>query len=156
MTSVGYWIIGIIAIFMFGTLMSARISPREKALISLRDRAKKMGFILRLIPAPQWIQHKTRSGKVGGMVAYYSLILPESTHALVQARLVNSQLIVEKGEPKLQDLVLDSRLKGVFAIEIQSNSVGVFWDEEEDLHAEQLETLKSALLSCANKVYSSF
>lgn len=152
MTNTGYWIIGIVAIFMFGTLMSARISPREKALISLRERAKKMGFILRLIPAPQWIQHKTRSGKVGGMVAYYSLILPESTHALLQARFVEGRLVIEKGESKRQGFVLDSRLKGVCAIEIQSNSVGVFWDEEEDLHGEQLETLKSVLLACANQV----
>ena len=152
MTSAGYWIIGIVAVFMFGTFMSARISPREKALVNLRDRAKKMGFILRLIPAPQWIEHKTRSGKVGGMVAYYSLILPESTHALVQARLVDGRLVIEKGEPKLQNLALDSRLKGVFAIEIQSNSVGVFWDEEEDLHGEHLDTLKSVLIACANKV----
>ncbi len=152
MTSAGYWVIGIVAVFMLGTFMSARISPREKALISLRDRAKKMGFILRLIPAPQWIQHHTITGKVGGMVAYYSLILPESTHALVQARLVDGRLVVEKGEPKLNGFVFDSRLKGVFAIEIQSNSVGVFWDEEEDLHGEQLETLKSVLLACADQV----
>lgn len=148
----GYWVIGVVAVFMLGTFMSARVSPREKALINLRERAKKMGFMLRLVPAPQWIRHTTRSGRVGGMVAYYSLILPESTHALVQARLVEGRLVVEKGEPKLEGLVLDSRLKGVFAIEIQSNSVGVFWDEEEDLRGEQLDTLKSVMLACANQV----
>lgn len=152
MSNTGFWIIVVVAVFMFGSFMSVRISPREKALGEMRDRARKLGFLPRLIAAPEWIQHKTASGKSGGMVAYYSVVLPQSTHPLMQARVVDGRLKVEKGALVLQDVVLDMRLKGIQALEIQSNSAGFYWDEEVDLRGEQLETMKSVLVDFAEQL----
>ncbi len=152
MTNAGYWIIGLVAVFMFGTFMSARISPREKALGNMRERAKKMAFIPRLIPAPLWIEHTTYSGKPGGMVAYYSIVLSDAKHALVQALVVDGHLNVLKGEPILQGEPIGSNLKGIQALEIQSNSAGFYWDEEADLSGEQLESMKNALISFADRM----
>ncbi|GAC1379552.1 MAG: hypothetical protein NVS3B3_22200 [Aquirhabdus sp.] len=152
MSNTGFWIIVLVAVFMFGSFMSVRISPREKALGEMRDRARKLGFLPRLIAAPEWIKHKTYSGKPGGMVAYYSIVLPQSTHPLMQARVVDGQLKVEKGSPVLQDVVLDPRLKGIQAREIQANRAGCYGDEDVDLHGEQLETMKSVLVDFADRL----
>jgi hypothetical protein len=150
--SIGFLIIGAVVVFMLGTFMSARISPREKLQGELRDKARKIGLQPRLIPAPLWIHHKNYQGKPGGMVAYYSVVLPEATHALVQALVVDGALQVVKGEDSLQGYVLAGNLKGIIAIEIQSNSAAFFWEEEEDVYGEQLETMKSALIAAAERV----
>lgn len=152
MSNTGFWIIVVVIVFMFGSFMSVRISPREKALGEMRDRARKLGFLPRLMAAPEWIKHKTNSGKPGGMVAYYSMVLPQSMHAHMQARVVEGRLQVEKGVNILQDVVLDTRLKGIQALEVQSNSAGFYWDEEVDLHGEQLETMKSVLVELAERL----
>lgn len=152
MSNTGFWIIVLVAVFMFGSFMSVRISPREKALGEMRDRARKLGFLPRLMAAPEWIKHKTNSGKPGGMVAYYSVVLPQSMHPLMQARVVDGRLKVEKGSSALQDVVLDTRLKGIQALEIQSNSAGFYWDEAVDLHGEQLEVMKSVLVGFAEQL----
>jgi len=148
----GYLIIGVVAIFMLGTFMSARISPRERLEGELRDRARKIGLLPRLMAAPQWIHHQNYQGKPGGMVAYYSVVLPDATHALVQALVVDGVLQVVKGDDSLQGYLLAGNLKGIIAIEIQSNSAGFFWEEEADLHGEQLEAMKSALIEAAARV----
>ena len=152
MSNTGFLIIVIVVVFLFGSFMSVRISPREKALGEMRDRARKLGFLPRLIAAPEWIQHKTYSGKAGGMVAYYSVVLPQSMHAHMQARVVDGRLKVEKGVSILQDVALDPRLKGIQALEVQSNSAGFYWDEDVDLHGEQLETMKSVLVDLAERL----
>lgn len=152
MSNTGFWIIVVVIVFMFGSFMSVRISPREKALGEMRDRARKLGFLPRVIAAPEWIKHQTNSGKTGGMVAYYSVVLPQSMYAHMQARVVDGRLKVEKGVNVLQDLVLDTRLKGIQALEVQSNSAGFYWDEEVDLHGEQLEAMKSVLVELAERL----
>lgn len=150
--NIGTLIIGLVALFMLGTFMSARISPRERLQGELRDKARKIGLLPRLIAAPQWIHHQNYQGKPGGMVAYYSVVLPDATHALVQALVVNGALHVVKGDEALQDYALAGSLKGIIAIEIQSNSAGFFWEEEEDVHGDQLESMKSALIDAASRV----
>jgi hypothetical protein len=152
MSNTGFWIIVVVIVFMFGSFMSVRISPREKALGEMRDRARKLGFLPRLMAAPEWIKHTTYSGKPGGMVAYYSIVLPQSMHAHMQARVVDGRLKVEKGINVLQDVVLDARLKGIQALEVQSNSAGFYWNEEVDLHGEQLESMKSVLVELAERL----
>jgi hypothetical protein len=152
MSNTGFWIILVVIVFIFGSFMSVRISPREKALGEMRDRARKLGFLPRLMAAPAWIQHKTSAGKAGGMVAYYSVVLPQSMHAHMQARVVDGRLKVEKGVSVLQDVAVDPRLKGIQAIDVQSNSAGFYWDEEVDLHGEQLETMKSVLIDFAEQL----
>ncbi len=148
----GYLVIGVVAVFRLGTFMSARISPRERLQGELREKARKIGLLPRLIAAPQWIHHLNYQGKPGGMVAYYSVVLPDATHALVQALIVEGALQVVKGDEGLQGYVLAGNLKGIIAIEIQSNSAGFFWEEEADVHGEQLELMKLALIDAASRV----
>jgi hypothetical protein len=152
MSNTGFWIIVVVIVFMFGSFMSVRISPREKALGEMRDRARKLGFLPRLIAAPEWIRHKTSAGKSGGMVAYYSVVLPQATHAHMQARVVDGRLKIEKGNNVLQNVILDPQLKGIQALEVQSNSAGFYWDEDVDLHGEQLEIMKSVLVEFAGRL----
>ncbi|MDN5512501.1 MAG: ammonium transporter, partial [Acinetobacter sp.] len=40
-------------------------------------------------------------------------------------------------------------LKGIYAIDMQANCVGLYWDEESDLRATQLEDIKTYLQSLA-------
>lgn len=152
MSNTGFWIIVVVIVFMFSTFMSVRVSPREKALGEMRDRARKLGFLPRLIAAPEWIRHKTSAGKPGGMVAYYSVVLPQATHAHMQARVIDGRLKVEKGLIVLQDVALDAQLKGIQALEVQSNSAGFYWDEEVDVRGEQLETMKLVLVDLAGQL----
>ncbi len=40
-------------------------------------------------------------------------------------------------------------LKGIYAIDMQANCVGLYWDEESDLKATQLDEMKAYLLALA-------
>ena len=40
-------------------------------------------------------------------------------------------------------------LKGIYAIDMQANCVGLYWDEEADLKATQLEDIKAYLHALA-------
>jgi hypothetical protein len=142
--STAYWIIGFIFIFVVGSIMGLRVSPREKALGQTRERARKMGLHPRLIAAPEWIKHTTPSGKAGGMVAFYSVILPTAQLPLMQALVKDQQLVVQLGSPVFNHEPLD--LVGIYAVEMQSNYVGIYWDEEADLHGQQLEKMKDTLI----------
>lgn len=142
-----YWIIGLIILFMLGSVLNVRVSPREKALGQLRERARKMGLNPRLIAAPAWIHHQTPSGKSGGMVAFYSVMIPDGKMPLTQALVKDQKLQVERGNQTLNQQPLT--LYGAYAVEMQSNYVGIYWDEEADLHGQQLDVMKETLLRLA-------
>lgn len=147
MSSTAYWIIGFIILFILGSIMGLRVSPREKALGLMRERARKMGLHPRLMPAPAWIHHISPSGKPGGMVAFYSILLPEAQLPLMQALLKDKQLQVQTGKAQFNHYTLD--LEGIYAVEMQANCVGMYWDEDADLHGTQLEKMKSDLMQLA-------
>ena len=42
-------------------------------------------------------------------------------------------------------------LKGIYAIDMQANCVGIYWDEEADLRATQLDEMKAFLHSLAER-----
>jgi hypothetical protein len=149
MSASAYWIIGFIVVFILGSILGLRVSPREKALGEMRDRARKMGLHPRLMPAPAWINHTSLSGKPGGMVAFYSILLPEARMPLTQA-LVNAQkLQIKTGNLQFNGQFID--LKGIYALEMQANCAGLYWDEDADLHGEQLEKMKNTLMSFAQQ-----
>lgn len=147
MSHAGYWITGFIILFVLGSILGLRVSPREKALGQMRERARKMNLHPRLIAAPAWIKHTTPSGKAGGMVAFYSVLLPEAQLPLMQALVVDNKLKVQVGNPRFNDYSLD--LVGVQAVEMQANCVGLYWDEDADLHGQQLEKMKNDLMILA-------
>lgn len=108
----------------------ARQSAR-KALGLMRDKARKIGLHPRLVPAPEWTKIPIASENRASMVAYYSVLIPEARLALMRARVVDNQLNVVAGDTKFNHSTI--ALKGIYAIDMQANCVGVYWDEESDL-----------------------
>ncbi|XID74534.1 ammonium transporter [Alkanindiges sp. WGS2144] len=149
MSTTAYWVIGFIIIFILGSILGLRVSPREKALGQMRDRARKMNLHPRLIAAPDWIEHISPSGKPGGMVAFYSVLLSDARLPLMQALVEQQKLRVRQGNTQFDGQVID--LKGIYALEMQANCVGMYWDEDSDLHGSHLEKMKTILMSLAQQ-----
>ena len=61
MENVGIWVAIVIIVFVFGSIVGLRVSPREKALGLMREKARKIGLHPRLVAAParlkfRWLQ----------------------------------------------------------------------------------------------------
>ncbi len=147
MENTGIWVAVVIIIFVLGSIFGLRVSPREKALGMMRDRARKMGLHPRLVVAPDWTKVPMATENRASMVAYYSVLIPEARLPLMRARVENQQLKVIQGDDKLNDSPI--ALKGIYAIDMQANCVGLYWDEESDLRGTQLEEIKTYLHSLA-------
>ena len=150
MTSTAVWVIVPIVLFVLGTVLGVRVSPREKALGELRDRARKMDLHPRLVPAPAWTGHLASNGQAGGMMAYYHMVLPDARLPLLHAKVVDGRLHVLKGDLALEGRALD--LVGAQALDMQSNSIGLYWDEAADLQGTALDRMKQTLLTLAQDV----
>lgn len=147
MENTGIWVAVVIVIFVLGSIFGLRVSPREKALGIMRDKARKMGLHPRLVAAPEWTKIPMASEKRASMVAYYSILLPEARLPLMRARIVDQQFALVHGDEKFKNFPI--ALKGIYAIDMQANCVGLYWDEESDLRATQLEDMKALLTSLA-------
>ena len=147
MENTGIWVAVVIVIFVLGSIFGLRVSPREKALGMMRDKARKMGLHPRLVAAPEWTKIPMASEKRASMVAYYSILLPEARLPLLRARIVDQQFALVHGDEKFKNFPI--ALKGIYAIDMQANCVGLYWDEESDLRATQLEDMKALLISLA-------
>ena len=147
MENTGIWVAVVIVIFVLGSIFGLRVSPREKALGMMRDKARKMGLHPRLVAAPEWTKIPMASEKRASMVAYYSILLPEARLPLMRARIVDQQFDLVHGDEKFKNFPI--ALKGIYAIDMQANCVGLYWDEESDLRATQLEDMKALLISLA-------
>jgi hypothetical protein len=147
MENTGIWITVFIIVFVLGSIFGLRVNPREKALGIMRDKARKMSLHPRLVAAPEWTKIPMASEKRASMVAYYSVLIPDARLPLMRARVVDQKLELVYGDDKFKDLPV--ALKGIYAIDMQANCVGIFWDEESDLRATQLEDMKAYLHSLA-------
>lgn len=147
MENTGIWVAVVIIVFVVGSIFGLRVSPREKALGMMRDKARKMGLHPRLVAAPEWTKIPMASENRASMVAYYSILLPEARLPLMRARVVDEKLDLVHGDSKFKDFSI--ALKGIYAIDMQANCVGLFWDEESDLRATQLDDMKALLASLA-------
>ena len=147
MENTGIWVIGFIILFVLGSILGLRVSPREKALGMMREKARKMGLHPRLVAAPDWTKIPMASSSRASMVAYYSVLIPDSRLPLMRARVEDQQLKVVQGNDKFNALPI--ALKGIYAIDMQANCVGLYWDEESDLRATQLDDIKTYLQSLA-------
>ena len=147
MENTGIWITVFIVVFVLGSIFGLRVNPREKALGIMRDKARKMSLHPRLVAAPEWTKIPMASEKRASMVAYYSVLIPDARLPLMRARVVDQKLELVYGDDKFNDLPI--ALKGIYAIDMQANCVGIFWDEESDLRATQLEDMKAFLHSLA-------
>ena len=149
MENTGIWVAVIIVVFVLGSIFGLRVSPREKALGLMREKARKIGLHPRLIAAPEWTHVPMATEKRASMVAYYSVLIPEARLALTRALVNDGKLQVVQGEQKYNDLPI--ALKGVYAIDMQANCVGLYWNEEVDLRATQLEEMKTYLHDLAQR-----
>lgn len=147
MENTGIWVIGFIILFVLGSILGLRVSPREKALGMMREKARKMGLHPRLVAAPDWTKIPMASSSRASMVAYYSVLIPDARLPLMRARVEDQQLKVVQGNDKFNALPI--ALKGIYAIDMQANCVGLYWDEESDLRATQLDDIKIYLQSLA-------
>ena len=147
MENTGIWVVGFIIFFVLGSILGLRVSPREKALGLMREKARKMGLHPRLVVAPDWTKIPRASESRASMVAYYSVLLPNARLPLMRARVVAQKLQLVHGDDKFKDLPVV--LKGIYAIDMQANCVGLYWEEESDLRATQLDDIKAYLHSLA-------
>ena len=147
MENAGLWITILIVVFILGSIFGLRVSPREKALGIMRDKARKMGLHPRLVAAPDWTKVPKATESRASMVAYYSVIIPEGRLLLMRALAEEQKLKVVQGDQKFNDFPI--ALKGIYAIDMQSNCVGLYWNEESDLMATQLDDMKEFLIKLA-------
>ena len=147
MENTGIWITVFIVLFVLGSIFGLRVSPREKALGLMRERARKMALHPRLVAAPDWTKIPMASSSRASMVAYYSVLIPDARLPLMRARVEDQKLKLVQGDEKFNDLPI--ALKGIYAIDMQANCVGLYWDEESDLRATQLDDIKTYLQSLA-------
>lgn len=147
MEHTGLWVAVIVIVFVMGSIFGLRVSPREKALGMMREKARKMGLHPRLVAAPDWTKVPMATESRASMVAYYSVLIPEARLPLMRARVEDQKLKLLQGDAKFNDFPI--ALKGIYAIDMQANCVGLYWDEESDLRATQLEDMKAYLLSLA-------
>lgn len=142
MENAGVWITVVIVIFVLGSMLNLRASPREKSLANLRENARKMGLNPRLVPAPDWL-NLPKNGNYAPMIAYYHIIVPQGQfprlHAIFdeqqQCKAVLGTLSHTPSAPPIS----------VYGLEQQANSLGVYWDEYQDLQGEKLTELKQWL-----------
>ena len=147
MEHTGLWVALVSIVFVLGSIFGLRVSPREKALGLMREKARKMGLHPRLVAAPEWTKVPMATEKRASMVAYYSVLIPEARLPLMRARVEDSKLKIIQGDEKFNDFPI--ALKGIYAIDMQANCVGMYWDEEVDLRATQLDDMKALLLNLA-------
>lgn len=147
MENTGIWVAVIIVVFVLGSIFGLRVSPREKALGLMREKARKIGLHPRLIAAPEWTHVPMATEKRASMVANYSVLIPDARLPLMRARVEDQKLKLIQGDEKFNDFPI--ALKGIYAIDMQANCVGLFWDEEIDLRATQLDDMKAYLLKMA-------
>ena len=147
MENTGIWVVGFIIVFVLGSILGLRVSPREKALGIMREKARKMGLHPRLVAAPDWTKIPMATESRASMVAYYSILIPDARLPLMRARVEDQKLKIVQGDDKFNDLPI--ALKGIYAIDMQANCVGLYWEEESDLRATQLDDIKTYLQSLA-------
>ena len=147
MENTGIWVAVAIIIFVMGSIFGLRVSPREKALGLMREKARKMGLHPRLVVAPDWTKIPKATESRASMVAYYSVLIADARLPLMRALVKDQKLELLHGDDKFQDLPI--ALKGIYAIDMQANCVGLYWDEEADLKAAQLDDIKAYLHSLA-------
>ncbi len=147
MENTGIWVVGFIIVFVLGSILGLRVSPREKALGIMREKARKMGLHPRLVAAPDWTKIPMASSSRASMVAYYSILIPDARLPLMRARVEDQKLKLVQGDDKFNDLPI--ALKVIYAIDMQANCVGLYWEEESDLRATQLDDIKTYLKSLA-------
>jgi hypothetical protein len=121
-------VLGFAFALVLGNVMMLRPSARDKAMISLRETARREGLQVRLLPAPDWL----RSPQESRLTACYTLFLEEGAPGLPfwRAEQVNGEWQTRSGDNSLLvRLELPPEASAVLALEAQANAVHLYWSE---------------------------
>lgn len=117
--------------FVLGQMSLLRPSARDSRLMQLRAEARKAGLQPRLLAPPEWYRGERPRG---GLLACYSLLLPEDAPGLPYfraERLSDGEWVTRAGSGEvLRGLALPPEAERVIALEARANAVSVWWQEE--------------------------
>ena len=148
-----YFAIALILVvaFVLGQISLLRPSPRDTRLMQLRADARKAGLHPRLLPPPEWYRGER---PVGGLLACYSLLLPDDAPGLAYfraERLSGGEWVTRSGAAGvLSSLSLPPGAARWVALEARGNAVSVWWKEESG--PEALPALQSLLQDLQRKL----
>lgn len=120
----------VVVAFVVGQMSLLRPSARDTRLMQLRSEARKAGLSARLLAPPEWYRG---ARPVGGMLACYSLLLPEDAPGLPYfraERLDDGEWVQRAGAAGLlQALALPPEAEKLIALEARANAVSLWWTE---------------------------
>ncbi|HEX4869114.1 MAG TPA: hypothetical protein VFV15_00110 [Moraxellaceae bacterium] len=121
----------VVVAFVLGQMSLLRPSARDTRLMQLRAEARKAGLQPRLLAPPDWYRGER---PVGGLLACYSLLLPEDAPGLPYfraERLSDGEWVTRSGEGAvLRGLDLPPEAARLLALEARANAVSAWWKEE--------------------------
>lgn len=122
----GVWITVGIFLFVIGSMMALKPSAKQKALGLLRERGRVQGLNPKLVACPEWlINANGEKGK--GMVALYSLVVPEAKLPLSEALVIDHSIEVVKGDVTLADQPCP--IDDALGLVMQANFIGIYIKE---------------------------
>lgn len=121
----------VVVAFVVGQMSLLRPSARDSRLMQLRAEARKAGLQARLLAPPDWYRGERPRG---GLLACYSLLLPEDAPGLAYfraERLADGEWVVRSGDKSvLTRLSLPPEAALLLALEARANAVSLWWTEE--------------------------
>lgn len=120
----------VVVAFVLGQMSLLRPSARDTRLMLLRTEARKAGLHPRLLAPPEWYRGERPTG---GLLACYSLLLPEEAPGLPYfraERLQDGEWVVRAGAGEvLRALSLPPEAEKLIALEARANAVSAWWTE---------------------------
>lgn len=140
----------VVVAFVLGQMSLLRPSARDTRLMQLRAEARKAGLHPRLLAPPDWYRGARPDG---GLLACYSLLLPEDAPGLPYfraERLDDGGWVVRAGAGEvLRSLALPPEAEKLLALEARANAVSAWWTESAG--AESLPALSALLADLLQK-----
>lgn len=120
----------VVVAFVVGQMSLLRPSARDTRLMQLRAEARKAGLHPRLLAPPEWYRG---ARPTGGLLACYSLLLPEDSPGLPYfraERLDDGEWVLRAGAGEvLKSLALPPEAAKLLALEARANAVSAWWTE---------------------------
>lgn len=120
----------VVVAFVLGQMSLLRPSARDTRLMQLRAEARKAGLQPRLLAPPEWYRGQR---PIGGLLACYSLLLPEDAPGLPYfraERLEDGEWVLRAGAREvLRALSLPPEADKLLALEARANAVSAWWTE---------------------------
>lgn len=121
----------VVVAYVLGQMSLLRPSARDSRLMQLRADARKAGLQPRLLAPPDWYRGERPRG---GLLACYSLLLPEDAPGLAYfraERLADGEWVLRSGDRAvLARLALPPEAAQLLALEARANAVSLWWTED--------------------------